>query len=382
MGIQLLINEINKERQGILVLIECKSNHKIPSPMDTLLTILKPVLPTGMNLSLRKCIVSVLWAMIVTWSVNILKLASEFVSGAKVPSVVRRLERLLSRRLIRQHDAARAIIDAIPGNGRFILSMDGTSWKLGKFKYYVLAVGICFDGISLPICFLFLPGADITSFVEEIQIMESVVSIVGRQRIECLLADREFGNTNFIKWLQLNHIQYCLRLRENLYVRKEGQKKGRMLRDLLSPLRTGESAVLRDVYLIRRNTRVRIYATRRTARDGEESLIILASPLECDYTETLYKKRWTLETAFRGLKTAGFNMEDTHLGEERFRNMLTLLMIAFAAAFIEGLLRVNTLPIPLMKNRNVKRISIFRYGYVSLLHEFWANVKNVSVLST
>lgn len=350
--------------------------------MDTLLTILKPVLPTGMNLSLRKCIVTMLQAMIITWSVNILKLASEYVSKATVPSVVRRIERLLKRRLIRRHEAARSIIDSLPDNGRFILSMDGTSWKLGGFKYYVLAVGICFNGVSLPICFLFLPNADITSFVEEIRIMESVVSIVGRQRIECLLADREFGNANFIKWLQLNNIRYCLRLRENLYIRKDGEKNGRKLRDVLSSLRLGDSVVLKDVYIVRKNTRVRIYAVRREGRNNEESLIILASPIECDYTETLYRKRWTLETAFRGLKSAGFNMEDTHLGQERFDNMLTLLMIAFAAVFLEGLLKVQTLPIPLIRNKEVQRISIFRYGYVNLLHDFWTNVKNTSALPT
>lgn len=75
-------------------------------------------------------------------------------------------------------------------------------------------------------------------------------------------------------------------------------------------------------------------------------------------------------------------MEDTHLGEMRFENMLTLLMIAFAAVFIEGLVKIQTLPISLMKNRQVQRISIFRYGYVGLLHEFLANVKNLSVLPT
>lgn len=343
--------------------------------MDTLLTILKPICQSGMNLSLRKCLVSVLQAMIVSWSVNILKLASEFTSSASVMSVVRRIERFLLRGLIKQHEAARSILDALPVSGRFILSMDGTSWQLGKFKYYVLAVGICFNGISLPICFTFLPGHDITSFVEEIGIMERVVSLVGRERIGCLLADREFGNSNFIKWLQINHIRYCLRLRENLYLRKEGEKKGRKLRDVLASLKLGESVVLHDVWLMRKNTRVRIYATRRMGRDGEESLIILASPLECDYTETLYRKRWSLETAFRGLKTAGFNMEDTHLNATRFQNMLTLLMIAFAAAFIEGLVKIESLPIPLMKNRNVQRMSIFRYGYVNLLHDLWANVK-------
>ena len=91
--------------------------------------------------------------MIVSWSVNILKLASEFASSADVASVVRRIERFLYRGLVKQHEAAQSIIDALPENGRFILTMDGTSWQLGKFKYYVLAVGICFNGISLPICF-------------------------------------------------------------------------------------------------------------------------------------------------------------------------------------------------------------------------------------
>ena len=259
--------------------------------------------------------------------------------------------------------------------------MDGSSWKLGAFKYYVLAVGICFNGISLPICFAFLPGHDITSFVDEIEIMERIVSLVGRGRIECLLADREFGNGNFIKWLQINHIRYCLRLRENLYMRKDGDKNSRKLRDVLSSLRVGDSVVLNGVWIVRKNVRVRIYATRRIGRGGEESLIILASPVECDYTETLYRKRWTLETTFRGLKSAGFNMEDTHLNEKRFENMLTLLMIAFAAAFIEGLVKLHTLPIPLIKNKQVQRISIFRYGMVNLLHDFWANVKNQSLQS-
>ncbi len=63
--------------------------------------------------------------------------------------------------------------------------------------------------------------------------------------------------------------------------------------------------------------------------------------LECDYTGVLYRKRWTLETAFRALRSAGFNMEETHLGEKRFENMLTLLMIAFAAVFIDGLSKLS-----------------------------------------
>lgn len=45
-------------------------------------------------------------------------------------------------------------------------------------------------------------------------------------------------------------------------------------------------------------------------------------------------------------------------------------------------IKIRSLPIPLMKKREVKRISIFRYGYEELLHDFWANVKNSAALPT
>lgn len=62
--------------------------------------------------------------------------------------------------------------------------------------------------------------------------------------------------------------------------------------------------------------------------------------------------------------------------------MLVLLMIAFAAAFIDGLVKIESLPIPMMKKRNVQRMSIFRYGYVNLLNDFWTNVKNEAAKPT
>lgn len=75
--------------------------------MDTLLTILSPICQRGMNLSLKKCLNSIFQAMIIPWSVNILKLASELASTAGVASVVRRIERFLLRGLIKQHEAAK-----------------------------------------------------------------------------------------------------------------------------------------------------------------------------------------------------------------------------------------------------------------------------------
>lgn len=273
----------------------------------------------GHEAFIKKCLMSILQSMIITWSVNLLKLASGFMTGATVGSSFRQIQRFLLRCVIKQHDAARSIVDSLPEK---------------------------------------------------------------RERIECLLADREFGNSRFLKWLKCNNIKFCIRLRENLKIKKDGDKNVRSLKGVLSALKVGESVVLREAYIINGNNKVRIYATRRIGRDCEESLIILASPVDYDCTEKLYRRRWALETAFRGLKTAGFNMEDTHLNDIRFQNMLILLMIAFAAAFINGLLKIETLPIPLKKKEMVKRISIFRYGFISMLHDFWSNVKAASVYVT
>lgn len=62
-------------------------------------------------------------------------------------------------------------------------------------------------------------------------------------------------------------------------------------------------------------------------------------------------------TAFRAMKSAGFNMEDTHSGERRFENILETPMIVFAAVFIDRLLKIESLPIPNMKSRNLQRMS-------------------------
>lgn len=81
------------------------------------------------------------------------------------------------------------------------------------------------------------------------------------------------------KWLQINHIHHSLSVSEKGWL-----EKGAKLREVLSSLRIGESIVLHDVWLMRKNTRARIYATPYFGMDGEESLIILAFTPKCAYS--------------------------------------------------------------------------------------------------
>lgn len=342
--------------------------------MSTLLTLLQPLLSERINLSHRKFLVQVIQAILLAWSVNIIKLACEIPSHATVNSVVRRIERLLLIKFIRIDRLSSTIVSALKQKGPYVLTMDGTSWRLGKRRYYILAVGICFDGISLPICFRSLPGNTSSCFIDEIELMEHVISVLRTESIKCLVADREFGNTNFIRWLKSMHINFCIRLKGNFYVTGPDRKNSRTLNEVFQPLRIGQTAVLRRAYLIRKGVLVRIYCKRVRHRNAEDSLLILASPKGFDCTSRLYRLRWSIETAFRGWKTAGFNLEQTHLDEDRFENMLVLMSIAYAAAFIDGWVKITSIPIPIMKKNGRKRLSILRYGLTDSIHRFWANV--------
>ncbi len=252
--------------------------------MDTLRTILEAVLIGGLQLSHRKCLEVLIRALLLTMSINLVKLARATFTDAKTLSTVRRIERLLAMKLFPVAIVGKAIVKALPPQKKFILTMDRTTWKLGSRVYNILAVGICYDGISIPIYFTTYDKDGSTGFTEHIAFMEHVLDIIPADRIECLVADSEFGNGNFIKWLGQRYIPYCLRLRENYYVRDAAKNEVRKLKTILSSLPLGQSVVLSSTYIVRKNVRVRIYAVRRTGRDGD-TLLILVTPVESSFSD-------------------------------------------------------------------------------------------------
>lgn len=352
--------------------------------MDIILTILGLIVPAKFQLSHLKCMESLLRALLLVLSPNLMKLSRVVAGNAQPASTMRRIQRLLGMRLFSCTSVGIAIVRTLPVKlSKFILTMDRTTWELGKRAYNILAVGICFDGISIPIYFTTFDKDGATSFTEHIEFMERVVDIIPANKIECVVADREFGNGNFIKWLTFMNIPYCLRLRGNIYVRKSGEMHARKLDKILASLPTGRSVVLANSYIVRKNNKVRIYALRRTVRDGEESLMILATPVDSDFTDKIYRLRWQIEVSFRAMKTAGFNLEETHLPlDGHFQNMLKLILVAFACAFIDGLIKIKERPIPTMKSNGRKRFSIFSFGLDIVVGDLWANVKSKPCLAT
>lgn len=69
----------------------------------------------------------------------------------------------------------------------------------------------------------------------------------------------------------------------------------------------------------------------------EGELVVLAHSEDIDSPLNLYRKRWKIESMFRALKTGGFNLEGTHITDEkRVATLLSLVSIAYALALKAG----------------------------------------------
>lgn len=80
-----------------------------------------------------------------------------------------------------------------------------------------------------------------------------------------------------------------------------------------------------------------------------------------------YKDRWQIETMFKGLKSSGFNVEDTHLTDlDRISKMVAALSVAFIWAYRVGIYRSGHIKPIQIKKHGRKAYSYFKYGLIFL----------------
>lgn len=97
--------------------------------------------------------------------------------------------------------------------------------------------------------------------------------------------------------------------------------------------------------------------------DGVPELQILICFKRPEKGVDTYKRRWEIETAFRAMKSSGFNIEDTHLRDtERIARLLAMVCIALVWAYLVGEHKdENVKPIKTLKHGR-KAKSLVKYG--------------------
>lgn len=81
-------------------------------------------------------------------------------------------------------------------------------------------------------------------------------------------------------------------------------------------------------------------------KKGVPEFQIIVSFNKPEQAQSVYKERWQIETAFKVLKSSGFNIDDTHLTEmERISKLFALVFVAFVWANKAGIYLNEICPI-------------------------------------
>lgn len=76
----------------------------------------------------------------------------------------------------------------------------------------------------------------------------------------------------------------------------------------------------------------------------------------------IYAQRWAIECFFKAIKSAGFNIEDTHIADQkRLEKLFAVVCIAFVWVYLVGQYQNQIKKIPVLKHQR-RAFSIFRYG--------------------
>jgi len=196
---------------------------------------------------------------------------------------------------------------------------------------------------------------------ERIDLMNRFIRLFGADKIECLLADREFVGDKWLEYLNSSGIEYHIRIRENFWV--EIPRNGKRVKAwwLFNNLKVNQRAFYRRIARVNGEL-CYLSASRVINKENAPELQIIVSFKKPDEAQTVYKERWQIESAFKALKTSGFNIEDTHLTDvERVSKLMSLVLIAYVWAYKAGIYLDSLRPIKIKKHGR-KAKSLFKYG--------------------
>jgi|CXWL01.1.fsa_nt_gi hypothetical protein len=304
------------------------------------------------------CLVQILQALFYVRTVNLAQIAEAFQATTKEESAYRRIQRFFKEFSFDMSFIVVLVLNLFVMDRKVTLIMDRTNWKWGKKPINILMLSVEYYGIGIPLFWEVLNTGGTSSTKERKSLLQRVIKRFGVDRIEVLLADREFIGEAWFRFLIVKKIPFVIRIKQNFMA--EGIRIGYEVpvKTLLAKLNGRRKKLLNYPIVLWGHA---LFVSIAHAKGAKEPMIVVSNR-HFPNALKIYCKRWGIETLFGCLKGRGFRMEDTHMTEEnKIEKLVFILAIAFCWAYKTGEIQARQAPI-MIKKHGRKAKSIFRLG--------------------
>ena len=327
-----------------------------------LISVLQGHFKGELNLARVKLICLFITALCKIKTINYDKLASGFDTKAKKGSSYRRMQRFMKDYDFPLKITSALIFNILPVKNDLVLVLDRTNWKFGSNNINTLMLGISYKNVAFPLMFKMLDKRGNSDVQERIDLIKQYISWFGKDTINCILADREFIGGKWLAFLNDNQIRYFIRIRNNFKVYSYQKQKEIPVFWLFNNLKINEFYSHPKIVELH-GQKCYLSGKKTINRTGKMEFLIIVSFNKPEQSLEYYKQRWQIETLFRGLKSSGFNIEDTHVSDlKRLEKLFSLTIIAFAWCYKIGDFIDENIKKITLKKHGRREISVFKYG--------------------
>ena len=302
--------------------------------------------------------VQILQALFCVRTVNLTQIAEAFQSDSKEESSYRQIQRFFKGFSFDMSFIVILCFKLFVISEKWTLIMDRTNWKWGKKPINILMLSVEYFGIGIPLFWEVLDSGGTSSTQQRKDLLCRVIQKIGTQRIEVLLADREFIGEPWFRFLISENIPFVIRIKQSFMA--AGIRVGYEVpvKTLLKKLNGTRKKLLNYPIILWGHS---LFVSICHAKGAKESMIVVSNRFFSNPLK-IYRKRWGIETLFGCLKTRGFRIEDTHMTDvDKIEKLVFILALAFCWAYKTGEIEACQFAI-VVKKHGRKAKSIFRLG--------------------
>lgn len=322
--------------------------------VDKITAVLQSV-PLVDHLARQKFIAQFVVALINSRKVQFNSIAQHLNDAVKTASNETRIENFFRKVTLHYHTLALLLISFLPKHGKCYLCIDRTEWNFGRCEVNILLISIGCGEIQLPFYWELLANKSGNSnFTDRIALLEKCLALVGKERMEVIIGDREFVGHNWFKYMKNNGLKFVMRLpKHHLLTFANGEQRA------ISTL-----SYLPDQPLIIENCQVDgVWGNAWVKVLGEDTYMFLFGTYCAEKMGEIYRKRWTIEACFQNLKSRGFDLQSTHLTSlEKIKKLVGFCSLAYGLCLSMGLHLHRKVQVITKKAHGYKARSFSRHG--------------------